>query len=144
MIPDLFHVLPDFALLVRIAKEISGMKGRHYLHAEIVLEFTTQASDADFCIQQILGRGVSHHHDHLWTHDRDLAQQKRFTRFGFRQRWCTIARRTAAVDVSDKHVFAFQPDTLDDLPQQLSGTPDEWSTLLVLIGTRSFSDKHQV
>ena len=133
VIPHLFHIFPNLAFLVRVAKQIRRMKSRHYLDAEIILKMASHFCDAVLCIQQIVKRRVAHHNDHLWPDDRDLAQQKWPAGMRLRQRRRTVARRTAAIDIADKNVLAFETDALDDLCQQLARATDKRKSLIVLV-----------
>ena len=62
----------------------------------------------------------------------------------FGQRRSAITWWTAAIDISDKDVFALITDALNDLRQQLSGASYERKALRVLVCTRRLTDEHQV
>src|SRR5690242_18171875 len=119
-----------------------GMEGGHYFDSLVVLEASAQSRDAFARVEKVLHRGVAEYDDHLGLHDRDLAEQIWLARCCFFSRGRAIAWRTAAVDVSDQHLFTLHADRFDDLGKQLSGASDEWASLNVFIGARSFTDKH--
>ena len=135
-IANFFHVLPNFPLLVGIAKKVSRMKRGHQFYAKVVLKAATQFCDADFRIQKILRRRVSHHNDHFGANNRDLPLEKRAARFGLGMCRLAVSRRTAAIDIADKYIFALHPDAFNDLRQKLPSSPDKRKSLLVLVRTR--------
>src|SRR4051794_6709803 len=120
------------------------MKCRHYFDAKIILKTASNFCDAILCIEQIMKRRIAHHNDNSRLHDSDLPQQKRTACMRLWKRRRAIARRTTAVDVADKNLFAFESDAFDDLCQQLSRTSDKGKSLFVLIRAWRLADKHQI
>src|ERR1043166_9709312 len=144
MIAHHLHIFPNLALFVRVAKQISRMKCRHHLYAQVIVKMPAYVADRHLCIEQILRSGRTEDDDHFWTNDRDLSQEKRLAYDRLVRFRCTISRRPAAVYIANANILASQPDALDDLRQKLPGPSDKRLALRVLIGTRSLAYKHQI
>src|SRR5437868_2653583 len=73
IIPHHLHILPNLALLVRVAEEICRVKCRHHLDAEIIVKMPAHFRDRCFCLEQIVRRGSTENNDHFRPDNRDLA-----------------------------------------------------------------------
>lgn len=119
------------------------MKGRHDLDAFVVLEFSAQACDAFFRVEEIFHRGVAEHDDYFGLGDGDFAQEKWLAGLRFFERRRAVLRRTAAIDVAYENIFALHADGFDDFVEKLPGATDEGTRLHIFVRARSFADEHQ-
>src|SRR5687768_8732542 len=120
------------------------MKGRHHLHAEIILKIAAHARDRCLDLQQIVRSCGSQDDDHFWLDHCDLAQNEGSALCRLIWLGLAISGRAAAIDVTNANLLARHPNALDYLRQKLARTPDERKALLIFICTRGFADKHQV
>ena len=142
LVHEKLHVFPDLLLRSRIAEQIGRMIRTHHPDAMIVKELTSQLADSLRFAQQILS-GHGSPADDIFGLDRMyLRVEKLATVRCFLRQWIPIARRSAAQDVANVKVFAFQLAGFDDPVEQLSGRSDEGFAPSVFFGSGCFTNKH--
>src|SRR5262249_7697237 len=86
---------------------------------------------------------IAQNNDYFRLDYGDLSQQKWLAHLGFFGSRRSIPGGPAPVYISNQYLFSFEPDSFDDLCQQLAGSAHERTCLRVFISSRRLSDKHQ-
>ena len=74
IVTNFLHVIPNFALLARIAEQVCRVKCGHHFHAEVIMELAAHASDAYLGVEEVMQSGIAHDHYYLWPDVSDLAE----------------------------------------------------------------------
>src|SRR5438876_10460469 len=115
IIADFFQVFPGFAFLRRVTEQIGRMEGRHNFDTAKILELPAHPGNPFAYFQQVAKRGVSHNHNYVGLHSSDFPKQEGPAAGGFLECRLAIARRPAAIDVSDEDFLALHSDCFNDL-----------------------------
>ena len=140
----LLHVLPDIPLALGAAQQKCRMEGRDERRAAVVEGAAAQPRDRILRLQQRLRGECSQGDDDLWLNAVDLLKEERLAGLDLVGLGIAVLRRPAFDDVRDIDVVAAESDGLDDLGQQLAGTPDKRNALDVFVSSRRLADEHQV
>src|SRR5947208_9108242 len=134
IIADFLEVFPGFTFLRRIAKQVSGMKGRHNFDPAKISELTTYTTDAFTHLQKISQRSIPHDNDYVRLDSSNFPKQKRTANRRLFKRRLTISWRTAPIYVSNDYVHALHPHRFNHPGYQLTGASHERFSLRVSIG----------
>jgi hypothetical protein len=107
------------------------------------MEASSQLTDGDRGIEQVLGGHGAEAADKFWLNDRQLPLEEIATVGGFRGGWIPITGRTALQDVENVHILAPQRAGFDDLVEQLTGAADKRFALPVFIRARGLAQEHE-
>src|SRR2546427_1884820 len=114
---NLFHVFPDFALLLGGSQQIRRMECRNNPYSVHIEKFSSQPGNGRRCLQHRLRcKRPQTTHD-LGTNGRQLLLKKWIARCHFVRLGVAILRWTAFQNVADVDIFTLEVDRFDDLRQ---------------------------
>ena len=102
------------------------------------------AGDPGRLSRQQFRREVPERRDELRLDQLDLAEEVRLAGGDLVRLRVAVPGRAALEDVRDEDVGASQPDSREQLVEQLPRLPDERDALLVLVEARRLADEHEV
>src|SRR3954454_9220707 len=127
------------------AEDRSRMERGNEHRAVAVRELTTaELGDSLFRVEQQLRGEVPERDHHARLQEAELPLEVRTAGFDLVGLRVAVARRPALDDVGDVHIVARQPNALDEAREELPGPADERDALLVLFGTGTLADEHEV
>src|SRR5450432_941188 len=120
------------------------MVGNNKLGAAELIPASAQRAHAVIHCQQILRRRGAEGHNDLRLHDIDLLHQERRARVHFVFFWSAIVWWAALHHVGDIDILAANSHGGDHVVEQLSRTTHKRLALRIFIGSRAFTDEHDV
>ena len=108
------------------------------------MNVATEFSNRRFCVEKSLGRERSKCKDYFRPNQLQLPNEVRSARRDLFRCRVSVAGRTVFHNVCDENLVPREVDGGKDLGQELTCGSDERQTLLVLVGTRSFANAHEI
>src|ERR1700691_1203467 len=138
------QILPDFALRVRISKQISRMVCGDKFRAAEIEPLAAEAGNALGCLQQRLGGAASQAANHFRANHINLSKKEWRASRDFIFLRQAIFRRAAFHHVADVNILAAQPHRFDHLREQFPRAADEGLAFDVFIAAGTLADENHL
>lgn len=138
-----FHVFPYGLFGGGVAEEVGGVVGAEDLRPTVEEEAAAHFRDGLRRVEEVLGGDGSPADDEVGIDDSQLSIQPFAALRGFFGGRIAIPGGTAAEDIADVQILAFELHGFDDFIHELSGTTDKRFALLVFVGAGGFAEKQE-
>ena len=140
---DALKILPNDALVTRVAQEMVRVESGHHSSATDVLPVAAELLERRVRFEEELSCGLAESDDNFRLNDRDLLLKKRLACLHLIKARSAVSRGSTFYNVAEIDLLSRERHRGDHTRQQLPRLSDEGFPLAILIDAWSFSNKHQ-